>query len=177
MILHRKTAPKINKDKDKYFFPQQYISEGGKNSEGGQNKVRNRTIFPRQETKKIIKAKNNHLPVGSVTQQISARDTRQQNRRLTKQVQQQINKKRLKQGYQMEPIRVKTKLTTRQSPEKNQRELHINEETDQPEITQWRSENPSFRTPRIISQEALMDFSLSAVGIERRFPMVEDSLT
>ena len=53
---------------------------------------------------------------------------RQQNRRLTKQVQQQINEKRLKQGYQMEQIRVKTKITTRQSPEKNQRELHIIEE-------------------------------------------------
>ena len=119
MIPHMKTAPKINKEKDKEFPPQQHISEGGKISEGGQNKVRYRTIFPRRETKKIIKEKNNHLPVGSVTQQISARDTRQQNRRLKKQVQQQINEKRSKQGYQMEPIRVKTKLTTRQSPEKN----------------------------------------------------------
>ena len=102
MIPHRNTAPKINKEKDKEFFPQQQISEGGKNSEGGQNKVRNRTIYPKRETKKIIKENNNHLPVGSVTQQISARDTRQQNRRLTKQVQQQINEKRSKQGYQME---------------------------------------------------------------------------
>ena len=96
--------------------------------------MRNRTIFPRQETKKIIREKNNHLPVGIVTQQISARDTRKQNRGLTKQVQQQIKEKQSKQGYQMELIRVKTKLTTRQSPEKNQRELHIIEETDQPEI-------------------------------------------
>ena len=54
MIPHRKTATKINKDKDKEFSPQQQISEGGKNSEGGQNKVRNRTIFPRGEKKKII---------------------------------------------------------------------------------------------------------------------------
>ena len=76
-----------------------------------------------------------------MTQQISARDTRQQNRRLTKQVQQQNNEKRLKQGYQMEKIRVKTKVTTRQSPERNQRELHIIEETDHPEITQWISAN------------------------------------
>ena len=75
----------------------------------------------------------------------------------------------------MEHIRVKTKITTRQSPEKNQRELHIIEEKDQPERTQWRSANPSFRTPRIISQEALMAFSLAAVGIERRLPMVEDN--
>ena len=75
----------------------------------------------------------------------------------------------------MEPIRVKTKLTTRQSPEKNQRELNIIEDTEQPERTQWRSANPSFRTPRIISQEALMVFSLAAVGIERRFPKVEDN--
>ena len=75
----------------------------------------------------------------------------------------------------MEPKRVKTKPTTRQSPEKNQRELHIIEETDQPERKQRRSENPSFRTPRIISQEALMEFSLAAVGIERRSPMVEDN--
>ena len=97
--------------------------------------MRNRTIFPRRETKKIIKEKNNHLPVGIVTQQISERDTRQQNRRLTKQVQQQINEKRSKQGYQMEPIRVKTKITTQQSPERNQKELHIIEETDQPERT------------------------------------------
>ena len=119
MIPHRKTEPKINKGKDKELFPQQQISEGGQNSEGGQHKVRNRTIFPRRETKKIIKEKSNHLPVGIVTQQISARDTRHQNRRLTKQVQQKINEKQFKQGYQMEQIRVKTKLTTRKSPERN----------------------------------------------------------
>ena len=93
-----------------------------------------------------------------MTQQIIARDTRQQNRRLTKQVQHQINEKRSKQGYQMEQIRVKTKITTRQSPEKNQRELNIIEDTEQPKRTQWRSANPSFRTIRIISQEALMAF-------------------
>ena len=75
-------------------------------------------------------------------QQISARDTRQQNRRLTKQVQQQVNEKRVKQGYQMEQIRFKTKITTRQSPEKNQRELHIIEDTEQPETTQWILTNP-----------------------------------
>ena len=114
--------------------------------------MKNRIIFPRRETKKIIKENNNHLPVGNVTQQISARDTRQKNRRLTKQVQQQNNEKRVKQGYQMEPIRVKTKITTRQSPEKNQRELHIIEDTEQPKRTQWRSAKPSFRTPSIISQ-------------------------
>ena len=68
-------------------------------------------IFPRRETKKIIKEKNNHLPVGSVPQQISARETRQQNRRLTTQVQQQINEKRLKQGYQMEQIRGSNRKT------------------------------------------------------------------
>ena len=38
MIPHRKTAPKINKEKETEFPPQQQISEGG------QNKVRNRTI-------------------------------------------------------------------------------------------------------------------------------------
>ena len=86
-----------------------------------------------------------------------------------------MNEKRVKQGYQMEQIRVKTKITTRQSPENNQRELHIIEDTEQPKRTQWRSANPSFRTPRIISQEALMAFSLAAVGIERRFPIVEDN--
>ena len=53
--------------------------------------MRNRTIYPRRETKKIIREKNNHLPVGIVTQQISARDTRQQNRRLKKQVQEKID--------------------------------------------------------------------------------------
>ena len=159
----------INKEKDKEFFPQPQVSEGG------QNKVRNRTIYPRSETRKIVRQKNKNLPVGIVTQQISARDTRQQNRRLTKQIQEQIDAKRPKQGYQMEPKRVKTKLTTRQTPERNQRELHIIEETYQPEIKQWRSTNPSFRTPRIISQESLMAFSLAAVGIERRLPMVEDN--
>ena len=61
-----------------------------------------------------------------------------------------------------------------QKKRKKTRELHIIEETDQPERTQCRSANPSFRTPCIISQEALMAFSLAAVGIERRFPMVED---
>ena len=75
----------------------------------------------------------------------------------------------------MESKRVKEKLTTRQTPEKSQRELHFIEETDQPERKQWRTSNPSFRTPRIISQEALMAFSLAAVGIERRLPMVEDN--
>ena len=74
--------------------------------------MRNRTIYPKREKKKITKEKNNHLPVGSETQHISARDTRQQNRRLIRQFQQQINEKRLKQGYQMEQIRVKTKITT-----------------------------------------------------------------
>ena len=142
MIPHRKTAPIINKEKDKDFFPQPKISEGGKNSEGGQNKVRNRTIYPRSETKKIVRENNNHLPVGIVTQQISARDTRQQNRRLTKQVQEQIDAKRPKQGYQMEPKIAKTKLTTQQTPEKNQGELHIIEETDHPERKQWISANP-----------------------------------
>ena len=68
MISHSKTGPKINKEKEKEFPPQQQISEGGENSEGGQNKVRNRTILPRRETKKIIKEKNNDLPVGDVTQ-------------------------------------------------------------------------------------------------------------
>ena len=96
----------------------------------------NSTIYPKRETKKKIKEKNNYLPVGSETQQLSARDTRQWNRRLTKQFQQQINGKQLKQGYQMEQIRVRTKITTRQSPEKNQRELHIIEDTEQPERTQ-----------------------------------------
>ena len=75
----------------------------------------------------------------------------------------------------MEPKRVKEKLTMRQTPEKSRRELHFIEETDQPERKQWRTSNPSFRTPRIISQEALMAFSLAAVGIERRFPMVEEN--
>ena len=91
--------------------------------------MRQRTIYPKRETKKIIKERNNHLPVGSETQQRSARDTRQKNRRLIKQVQQQINEKRLKQGYKMEQTRVKTKITTQQSPEKNQREQHIIEDT------------------------------------------------
>ena len=39
---------------------------------------------------------------------------------------------------------------------------------------------PSFRTPRIISQEALIEFSLAAVGIERISPLInnnQDSLT
>ena len=120
--------------------------------------MRQRTIYPKRETKKITKEKNNHLPVGSETQQISARDTRQKNRRLIKQVQQQTNEKRVKQGYQMGQIREKTKITTRQSPEKNQRELHIIEDTEQPKRTQCISTNPSFITPRIISQEALMAF-------------------
>ena len=62
----------------------------------------------------------------------------------------------------MEPKRVKEKMTTRQTPEKSQRELHIIEETDQPESKQWRTANPLFRTPRIISQEALMAYSLAA---------------
>ena len=75
----------------------------------------------------------------------------------------------------MEQIRLKTKITTRQSPENKQREIHIIEDTEQPKRTQWRSANPSSRTPCIISQEALMAFSLAAVGIERRFPMVEDN--
>ena len=80
--------------------------------------MRNRTIYPRRETKKIIREKNNHLPVGIVTQQISARETRRQNRRLTKQVQQQINEKRTKQGYQMESIRVKKKANHTTIPRK-----------------------------------------------------------
>ena len=58
-----------------------------------------------------------------------------------------MNEKRVKQGHKMEHIRVKTKITTRQSPENNQRELHIFEDTEQPKRTQWRSANPSFRTP------------------------------
>ena len=65
----------------------------------------------------------------------------------------------------MEPKRVKEKLTTRQTSEKIQREIHVIEETDEPERKQWRTSNPSFRTPRIISQEALMAFSLAGVGI------------
>ena len=77
MIPHRKAAPIINKEKDKEFPSQPQISEGGKNSEGGQKKVRNKTIYPRSETERIIREKKIHLPVGIVTQQISARDTRQ----------------------------------------------------------------------------------------------------
>ena len=110
-----------------------------------------------------------------MTQQISVMNTRQQNRRLTKQVQEQIDAKRPKQRYQMEPKRVKEMLTTRQTPEKSQREIHVIEETDEPERKQWRTSNPSFRTPRIISQEAFMALSLAAVGIERRLLMAEDS--
>ena len=34
---------------------------------------------------------------------------------------------------------------------------------------------PSFQTPRIISQEALIAFSLAAVGIERTFPLINDN--
>ena len=34
---------------------------------------------------------------------------------------------------------------------------------------------PSFRTPRIISQEALIEFSLAAVGIKIIFPLTEDN--
>ena len=82
MIPHRKTAPKINKEIDTEFSHQQQISEGGKNSEGDKYKVRQRTIYPKQETKKIIKENNNNLPVGRETQQINARDTRQKNRGL-----------------------------------------------------------------------------------------------
>ena len=90
MIPHRKTTPKITKEKETEFFPQQQISEGGKNSEGGKTKLRKHTIYPKQKT---IKEKNKHLPVGSDTQQGSARDTRQENMRLIKQVQQQMNEK------------------------------------------------------------------------------------
>ena len=162
MIPHKKTTPKITKEKETEFFLQQQISEGDKNSEGGKTKVRQSNIYPKPKIEKKIRDKNNHLPVGSETQQRSARDTRQENRRLIKQVQQHMNEKRVKQGYQMEQIRVKTKITTRQSPDKNQRELHIIEDTEHPKRTQWRSANPSFRTPRIISQEALLAFSLAA---------------
>ena len=87
MIQHRTTAPRLTKEKETEFFPQQQISEGGKNSEGGET----------------IKEKNKHLPVGCETQQGSARDKRQEHRKLTRQVQ-----------HQMEHIRVKTKITTRQ---------------------------------------------------------------
>ena len=83
MIPQRKTAPRITKEKETEICPQQKISEGGKNSEGGET----------------IKEKNKHLHVGSETQQGSARDKRQENRKLTKQVQ-----------HQMEQIRAKNKL-------------------------------------------------------------------
>ena len=149
MIPHRKATPIINKERDKEFPPQPPISEGGKNSEGGQKKVRNRTINPRSETERIKIEKRNHSPVWIVAQPISARDTRQQNRRLTKQVQEQLDAKQTKQRNQMEPKRVKEKLTTRQTPEKSQRELHFIEETDQTERKKWRTSNPLFRTPRI----------------------------
>ena len=137
--------------------------------------MRNRTINPRSETERIKREKRNHSPVWIVTQQISARDTRQQNIRLTKQVQEQLDSKQTKQRNQMEPKRVKEKLTTRQTPEKSQRELYFIEETNHPERKKWRTSNPSFRTPCIISQEALMAFSLAAVGIKRSFPMVNDN--
>ena len=100
-----------------------------------------------------------------MAQPISARDTRQDNRRLTKQVQEKLDAKQTKQTNQMEPKRVKDKLTTRQTPEKSQRDLHFIEETDRPERKKWRTSNPSFQTPCIISQEALMAFTLAAVGI------------
>ena len=66
--------------------------------------MRKHTIYPKQRS---ITEKNKHLPVGSETQQGSARETRQENMRLIKQAQQQMNEKRVKQGYQMEQIRVK----------------------------------------------------------------------
>ena len=58
-------------------------TEGGKNSEGGET----------------IKEKNKHLPVGSETQQGSARDKRQEHRKLTRQVQHQMEQIRRKKDY------------------------------------------------------------------------------
>ena len=95
--------------------------------------MRNRKINPISETERIKREKRNHSPVWIVTQPISARYTRQQNRQLTKQVQEQPDAKQAKQRNQMEPKILKEKLTTRQTPEKSQRELHFIEETDQPE--------------------------------------------
>ena len=144
IIPHRKATPTINTDRGREVFPQPPISEGGQNSEGGQKNVRKRTINPRSETERIKREKRNHSPVWSVAQPISARDAIQENRRMTKQVQEQIAAKQAKQTSQMEPKRVNEKLTTRQTPENSQRELHYIDETFQPERKKWRTSNPSF---------------------------------
>ena len=137
--------------------------------------MRNRTINPRSETEKIKRENRNQSPVGSVAQPISARVARQENRRMAKQVQEQLAAKQTKQTSQMEPKRVKDKLAARQTPEMSQMEQYFIDETVQSEREKWRTSNPSFRTPCIISQEALMAFLLAAVGIERILPVVNDN--
>ena len=98
MIPHRKATPIINKERDKESFPQPPISEGGKNSEGGQKKVRNRTIYPISEREKIKREKRNHSPVWFVAQPISARDTRQQNGRLTNKYKSNLTQNKTNKG-------------------------------------------------------------------------------
>ena len=49
------------------------------------------------------------------------------------------------------------------------------EESFQPEQEAAITPIPTFWTPRVISQEALLAFSLAAVGIERIFPVINDN--
>ena len=91
---------------------------------------------------------------------VSVRDARQENRALAKKVQE--------------------KLAARRTPQTTQVEPNFIDETFQPGKGKERTPIPSFRTPRVINQEALIAFLLAAVGIERIFPVInnnQDSIT
>ena len=69
---------------------------------------------------------------------------------------------------------MKESQATRQELETSQMEQHVMDETFQPE-RENRTEIPAFRTPYVISQEAVIAFSLAAVGIEMIFPEINDN--
>ena len=129
----------------KEFPPPAPISKGRQNSEGGHKSVRKITNKPRSSKERRKTKQRIHSPVERVAQPVIARETRQEHRELTKEVQE--------------------KHAARGAPPTTQVEPHFIDESFQPGRKAERSPIPTFQTPHIISQEALIDFSLADVGI------------